>query len=375
MTPPLRVLHACDFLVRYTTGLATGMAQTGCDVTLLTRAHDLDFGSSPGAMRAFVGEATGGRVRHLAVPGRVRDVRRLRTVHALRARVRRIRPDVVHFQDGVTNDPRMLAVAGVPPHRYAMTVHDATAHPGDVWSPSKLRTRSALMRFAGVVFVHTEAIRDELLARERRLPPIVVVPHGVGTGAMAALPERPALLFFGRISTYYKGLDVLLDAMPLVWARVPDATLTIAGAGGIDPHPVLADPRVELRNAHVPDDEVPGLFARATCCVLPYREASQSGVGSQAKSYGRAIAASAVGGLPELVDESCGRLVPPGDPQALAAALCEILGSRALAESMGRAALSHVAKAGWSRVAELTLAAYAETLLDDGRDGKARSRP
>jgi glycosyltransferase involved in cell wall biosynthesis len=97
--------------------------------------------------------------------------------------------------------------------------------------------------------------------------------------------------------------------------------------------------------------------------VLPYLEASQSGVGSLAKGYGRPLVASAVGGLPELVSDGSGVLVPPGDADALADALDGILGDRARLEEMGRAGLRSLhERAGWPVVGALTVEAYARHL-------------
>ena len=187
-------------------------------------------------------------------------------------------------------------------------------------------------------------------------------PHGVDDPAPSPLPEAPSVLFFGRIQVY-KGLETLLDAMPLVWQRLPETTLTVAGGGDLAPHPVLADPRVIVRNEHVPEADVPGLYGGATCVALPYLHASQSGVGSLAKQFDRAMVASDVGGLPELVTPDVGRLVAPGDPAALAGALLEVMVDRRLAETMGRAAAASVVEeSGWQRVGELTLEAYARHL-------------
>ena len=360
---PRRVLLVCDFHLKYASGLARGLADAGCPVVLLTRDHDLEFGGEPGAMRAFVAATTGGRVQHRILPGRVRDPGGLRALGRLRRSLARFAPEVVHVQEAVTNDPRLLLAAAARPRRYALTVHDPTPHPGDLVSGARRLGAGRLMRSAGLVFAHSERLRAEVRTLAGPRVPVEVVPHGMAPPRPAPLPARPALLFFGRISTYYKGLDVLLDAMPLVWRRLPETTLTIAGAGEVAPHPSLADPRVTLRNAHVPDAELPRLFADATCCVLPYREASQSGVGSQAKTFGRAIVATDVGGLPDLVGPGSGRLVPPGDAPALAEALIEVAGTPDLAEAMSRAAVEWAAEAGWDRVAARTLAAYERHLL------------
>lgn len=355
--------HVCDFHLKYATGLARGMADAGCDTTLVTRTHDLEFGGVEGAMKAYVAQVGDGRIGHYRLPGSVRDSRYARAALALRHELRQRSASVIHFQEGVTNDPRLMLSSGIPVRRYALTVHDAEAHPGDDWSPAQRWARSLVRSGAGVIFVHSDSIREQLQEVERLpLPPVEVVPHGVGRPQVAPLPTVPSLLFFGRISTYYKGLDVLLDAMPIIWERLPNATLKIAGPGDIESHEALDDARILVRNEYVADEDVPALFAEATCCVLPYREASQSGVGSQAKAFGRGIVATAVGGLPDLVADGSGCLVPPGDPSALASALIDVLDSPETAAEMSGAAVESVVTTGWRPVAAQTLEAYGRHL-------------
>ena len=360
-----RVLLACDFQVKYAAGLARGLADSGCAATLLTRSHGGEFGGDPEAMRAFVRRTLDGRAGHLELPGRPTQVAAAPAAWRVSRSIRRLRPDVAHFQAGILNDPRLLAVAGARPRRYALTIHDTAPHPGAVVR-SRLRQliqRRGLMDQAGVIFVHAEALREELIARHRPRPPVEVVPHGVEAPSAAPLPEQPALLFFGRIAPY-KGLDTLLDAMPEVWRRVPEVRLTVAGEGKLPDHPVLEDRRVELRGEHVPERDVPELYARASCVVLPYRQASQSGVGSLARQYGRAVVTTAVGGLPDLVTPQSGRVVAPENPAALAEAMLEVVTTPGLARAMGEAAAaSVVGDADWASVGELTREAYERHLL------------
>lgn len=357
-----RVLLACDFFLRYTSMLAGGMERAGADVCLLTRDHDEEFGGRSGAAAEFVAEAVDPGTRRCAIPGRVRSPAALRASLGARRAVSRFGPDFVHLQSSIGNDPRLLFAAGVRPRRFALTVHDPVRHPGEAVSGGTAHGNRLLIRAAGLLFVHAEALREELTAAARPRAPIVVVPHGIDPGAAQPLPERPAVLFFGRLG-HYKGLDVLLDAMAAVWAERPDAELTIAGAGELPDHPALADARVAVRADHVPDADLPALFAAATCVALPYRQASQSGVGSLAKSHGRALVVSAVGGLPELVADGSGIAVPPEDPEALAAALLGVLRDRGLAERLGRAGAASARRgADWRTVAEATLAAYEEHL-------------
>ena len=79
---------------------------------------------------------------------------------------------------------------------------------------------------------------------------------------------------------------------------------------------------------------------------------------------GRAVVASAVGGLLDLVEhERTGLLVPPGDPAALRSELERLLGDPALRERLGAAARDHVAElCAWDRVTERTVAVYRKAL-------------
>jgi glycosyltransferase involved in cell wall biosynthesis len=371
LAPP-SVLLVCEWFAKYTAALGRGLQEHGAEVTMLARDQDIEFGDEPGALRRHLGRTLRPGTPVHTTGGRVRDLRAMGRLPALRGAVRSRSHQVVHVQDSVVHDPRLAFAAGLRPGRYAITVHDPVPHPGDpVPSWRTVRTRRALRRHAGLVFVHAAGLREELLRVEPPLGPVVVVPHGMDAPRPTPPPQEPVALFFGRIS-HYKGLDVLLDAMPLAWASLPALRLVVAGEGTVPEHRVLEDPRVELHLGHVPEQEVAGLFARAGCVVLPYRQASQSGVATQARQHGRAVIASTVGGLPEIIDAATGRLVPPEDPQALASALVEVLGSPQLTADLGAAAVGWADQASWGRIGELTLAAYAEHLAGPATTGGRR---
>lgn len=174
----------------------------------------------------------------------------------------------------------------------------------------------------------------------RLLPgaPVARVPHPVYAQYGAAGRSRDeararhgltgdVLLFFGFVRPY-KGLDVLVEAMPQVRAARP-VTLVVAGEFYQPVEPIrarvaalgLAD-AVRVLDRYVPDEEVGDLVAAADAVVLPYRSATQSGVVLVAYAGGCPVISTAVGGLPEVVEEGVtGHLVPPGDPAALAGAI------------------------------------------------------
>lgn len=358
-----RALLVCDYFIRYQTGLAQGLRANGWEPILLGREHEHAFGGKPGAMRQYVNQRLGPEQRSLRLEGRVREVSRWRTVPSVRRQVRQLAPAVTHVQACISNDPRLVLAADLRPRRYAVTVHDVQTHPGD---PPPLRHQFALglavIRNAGLVFVHAEPVRDGLLEQRMTRAPVVIIPHGVDEADAKPLPAEPSLLFFGRIKAY-KGLAVLLDALTRLWRQRPEATLTIAGEGTLPRHPALEDPRVRLLHRHIAEAEVPGLFAAASVVVLPYLEASQSGVGSLAKGHGRPLVASAVGGLSELLSDDSGALVPAADADALARTLDDLLGNRARLERMGEAGLRTLREhAGWPVIGALTIEAYARHL-------------
>lgn len=369
-----RVLLGFDFFARYTAGLTRGLTANGWQAALLYHDHDHAFGGEQGGLERYLAAQLPGVVR-FPVRGRVRELGELRGAARAARSSRAWRPDVVHIQLCLPNDPRLVVATPLRRGRFALTVHDVAVHPGDPVVPLHKRLQASwLIRNAGVLFVHSETQREPLVSGWQVRAPIVVVPHGVELEDGGPLPQAPALLFFGRLSEY-KGLDVLLDAMPAIWAREPATTLTIAGAGPLPASPLFDDARVRLRHEHVPDDEVPTLFRDASLVVLPYVEASQSGVGSLAKGYRRPLLVSDAGGLPELVADGSGVVAAAGDAPALADAATALLGDRERLERLAAAAAAGVAaESGWDAVAVTTIDAYERHLLPATRHRRSPVR-
>jgi glycosyltransferase involved in cell wall biosynthesis len=170
------------------------------------------------------------------------------------------------------------------------------------------------------------------------------------------LPQDAALaLFFGFVRPY-KGLAYLIEALPLVLAQVPDVRLLVAGEFW-EPVSVyraravalgVAD-RLAIDDRYVPNEEVGRYFAASDVLVLPYLEASQSGVVTQAAAFGLPVVATRVGGLPDsVIDGVTGLLVPPADSEALAGALVRVLTDQVLAEALRSGVLRTQSRFGWA---------------------------
>jgi glycosyltransferase involved in cell wall biosynthesis len=169
------------------------------------------------------------------------------------------------------------------------------------------------------------------------------VPQGIaGPVEVPPLPGSPLVGMLARFDPV-KGHEVLLDAMRPLRAKVPAARALCAGDGRL-----LDRLRWQLKPAGLEDAvSFPGRVSDPWSFAAGCRVGVVPSLGSEAVSRaalewmasGRPVVASAVGGLPDLVDHGrTGLLVPPGDPKALAAALAEILGVPGKAEEMGRQA-------------------------------------
>ena len=250
-------------------------------------------------------------------------------------RARATRPDVVHLQwlPLPRLDRRWLGrlATDVPT---VFTAHDVlprrTADQVDMWLE--------IFRTVARVVVHSERARDSLAGLGVEPERIALIDHPVFDdpgGPAPAAPNGTTLLFFGLIREY-KGLDVLLRALPEIAQRVPDARLVVAGdpIDPVEPLQTLAAElgvaeRVEWHLRFVPREEVAALMAAATVAVLPYRQIDASGVLADALGHGRPAVVSDLGQVGETVRRfGAGAAVPPEDPAALAAACIHLLRDR-----------------------------------------------
>lgn len=164
----------------------------------------------------------------------------------------------------------------------------------------------------------------------------------------------PTVLHVGRLDSR-KGGTVLGEAAPAILRQVPEARIVFAGQDR--PGPEGEGVAASILRACPPDaaarlvfagevDEarLVELYAESRVCVVPSMiYESFSYTAAQAMSCARPVAASRIGGIPEVVaDGVTGRLVPPGDAGALAAAVVRLLGDPAGARAMGQAGRERV---------------------------------
>jgi glycosyltransferase involved in cell wall biosynthesis len=180
---------------------------------------------------------------------------------------------------------------------------------------------------------------------------VPVVHNGTDTELFRPIPEvekETDLLFVGRTEDRKKGVGTLLDALALlpddvtlkiVDGRIPDDGLVMQSIQRLG----LQD-RVVLHREMLEIEELVRQYSTARIAVVPSFFEGFGFPASEAMACGLAIVANAAGALPEVVGTGgdAGRLVPPRDPRALAAAIAEILAEPGRAEAMGRTARKRV---------------------------------
>lgn len=197
-----------------------------------------------------------------------------------------------------------------------------------------------------------------------------VIPNGCDAGtfhlrdrgeARAALgidADAELVLYVGRLVPE-KGLRELLEATRALQSRRPRLRLVLVGdgpmRGGIEAA-LAAAPTAAIRLAgpQAPAD-VARWLAAANLLTLPSYSEGHPNVLVEALACGRPVVTTPVGGIPEVVDETCAVLVPPRSVEALAAGIAQ-----ALDRHWDEAALSRRYSRDWSRVAAETLAACRE---------------
>jgi len=232
------------------------------------------------------------------------------------------------------------------------------------------RRERRVWRGAAGFVTTTGGIRDSFEERHGPRGPVRVVPNGCDVPADRDFPglaaeDPPRVLYAGQLYPW-KGVDVLIDAV----AGVPGTRLVVLGglAGERDHERVRArvrerglEHRTELLGT-VPQAGVAAELARASVVAVPFlrslmTERHTSPLKAfEAMAAGRPIVASDLPSSREVLED--GRdalLVPPGDAEALAAALRRLLEDRALAERLARVAWERAPRYSWDARAQALL--------------------
>lgn len=208
----------------------------------------------------------------------------------------------------------------------------------------KTRPQLALQRAAYAcahrVVANARAAAAQLALERVPAHKVAVVPNGLHVEHFTprALPSSLRRVAMVANLRPEKGQDVLIDAVPEVLRRFPDARFDLIGDGS-----ERAALERRARERGVADavsflghrEDVAALLAASDIFVLPSRSEAFPNALLEAMAAGIPVVASAVGGVTEIVeDERNGLLVPPGDAGALARQICRLMDDSALATTL-----------------------------------------
>ena len=287
--------------------------------------------------------------------------------------------DVLHVHEPVSPSLSMLALwAATGP--IVATFHTANLRSRAMQAAYPI-LRPSLEKISARIAVSEDARRTVV---EHFGGDAVVVPNGVYVDRFAGAatrpqwrgtPERPTVAFVGRIDEPRKGLPVLAAAVPAVLAQRPGTRFLVLGRGdgdealeGLRPAERAA---VELLGP-LGDEEKAALLRSADVYVAPHTGGESFGIVLvEAMSAGAPVVASDLGAFRRVLDDGAlGVLFPPGEPQALAAALTGLLADAGERQRLSASAARAVRRYDWDRVAGEVLAVYETVRLGADRVGE-----
>ena len=298
---------------------------------------------------------------------------------AVRSLFRREPFDIVHVHEPLTPIVPWFAVrAARSPVVATFHVHREGGHRLYPWARPLLAP--LLSRISRRIAV-SESARDTVAAH---FPGAYdIVPNGVDIAALRQPRRRPGAIRDGRRHVVYvgrleprKGVEHLVDAMAQLRAHRPDTQLIVVGDGPARGMLEAAARDSDLDAAfvgRVDDDALPGYFQSADVVCSPALGGESFGIVLlEALACGKPIVATRIDGYAALVgDSDCGRLVPPGDSAALAAALDRLLSDDAERRRCGACGLEVARGYDWTVIARRL-----ESIYEEARDPRSdRARP
>jgi glycosyltransferase involved in cell wall biosynthesis len=255
-----------------------------------------------------------------------------------------------------------------PEAKKIFTVHDPLPHSGGFFDNKLIwLAQKRDLKRANKIIILSECFRDYMINfYKKRSDEVCVIPHGVfdyykGVENKLSISydhDKINFLFFGRIEKY-KGLLVLAEAYKNLRKIYNNISLTVVGNGDFTPYNKafidLED--FKLVNRWIDDNEVNGFFlGNNIVTVLPYLDATQSGVINIAMINRSLVISTNVGGLKEQIkDKKTGILVEANNPKELERAMEFAIRERDICKGYIDAAANEIKKLSWDNLGKILL--------------------
>lgn len=200
-------------------------------------------------------------------------------------------------------------------------VHDGVMHAGEADRIHQLLIRFSMKASTHHIFL-SRNVRELAVRQLRIYRPSIIIPHGVisftsGVIGMRPLTDRPRLLMIGRIN-YYKGIDLLFQTLPMLnFSKISELVIAGKFAENVSLPDIAAFPQVTVVNKWLTSDEFDYYVQRCDFMLMPYLEATQSGIAAVSIGYLKPAVVSRVGAMEEQFKESA-YYIPELTPESLA---------------------------------------------------------
>ncbi len=241
-------------------------------------------------------------------------------------------------------------------NRLVATFHQPTA----ILSKLGFVERVAKHLDAVILVSHSQRAYFEQFVPAHR---IFVVPHGVDTSFFQPARTAPSQKRVITVGSHLRDFNTLKEALQLVWRSEPTVEFIAIGARSDQKSyfPPLQDQRAHFLD-HIDDNALLQNYQSATLAVFAFQEATANNAMLEAMATGLPIVATDPGGISEYIPPRNGILCPPGDAQALATAIIQVLNNPTLRYNMSAASRQRVLELDFRLIAQRMASIYAQIL-------------
>lgn len=358
MNPPLKIVHLITRLD--SGGSAESTFLTARELRKKGYETAIWAGTGFDLPREIESEAAAAGIPLVFIPSLVRSVRPwkdLQAFFAIRSLLKKEKPDILHTHTSKAGFLGRLAgwLSGVPAIIHTPHGHVFYGYFGPVKTWFYIFLERLAARWTDIIVPLTRRGIEEHLARKIGRPEqYAAIPDGVDFSGLAYSPRLreevrrrygvpdpfPVVGSVGRFVPI-KGFDLIVEAAPQVLREFPSATFYLGGVGPLKEKCRQRTRELGIENKVIFDEfqEVLRPLHLLDIFLLPSRNEGMSRTLLEAMGLKRAVVASAVGGIPDVIREGkTGLLVAPDHPEALAKAILKLLKNPELRQQMGEAA-------------------------------------
>lgn len=272
--------------------------------------------------------------------------------------IKKLKPEVIHFMDNHPRYPFYARICKSLWYKIYVTQHDPVLHSGDnKWLQWKVaaRVNKCLRNIADKVIVNGDVLKQEMIDLYK-LPEnkIISVPHWNYNFFTKRWKwwkaKKDYFLFFWRISDY-KWLDILLASLDKVKNQFPKFKLIIAWNWNIRKYESLLNKfkdNIAMFHYDIPDEEVYKYFEMSEFVILPYKNATWSGVIPTAFAFSKAVITTNVWELATHVsNKKSGLIISPNNVEELSNAIIWMLSNKEKVKEMWKEWRKYTEDALW----------------------------